>query len=192
MKKARKGTVLTILIMLVVVAGIAAAFFWVRKNRGKESRQEQTEVEKLLEYDLEGNYPGNAREVVKTYNQIMKCFYNETLSDKELEGLAGQIRILFDTELLKRNPLESYLESLELEIEEYKEKKRTISIITIQDYDDVLFETKGEYKTASLLSCYRMKEGTEQIKSNIRYYLREDEERKWRILFWELSNEDFE
>ena len=43
MKKARKGTVLTILIMLVVVAGIAAAFFWVRKNRGKESRQEQTE-----------------------------------------------------------------------------------------------------------------------------------------------------
>ncbi len=192
MKKARKGTVLTILIMLVVVAGIVAAFFWVRKNRGKESRQEQTEVEKLLEYDLEGNYPGNAREVVKTYNQIMKCFYNETLSDKELEGLAGQIRILFDTELLKRNPLESYLESLELEIEEYKEKKRTISIITIQDYDDVLFETKGEYKTASLLSCYRMKEGTEQIKSNIRYYLREDEEGKWRILFWELSNEDFE
>ena len=42
MKKARKGTVLTIIIMLVVVAGIGAAFFWVRKNRGKEIKREKT------------------------------------------------------------------------------------------------------------------------------------------------------
>ncbi len=192
MKKARKGTVLTIIIMLVVVAGIGAAFFWVRKNRGKEIKREKTEVEKLLENDLEENYPGNAREVVKTYNRIMKCFYNEPLSVEQLNGLAGQARILFDTELLKRNPLESYLVALEAEIAEYHEKKRTISTITLQDYEDIRFETKGEYNTASLLSCYRMSEGTQTLKSNLRYYLREDEEGRWRILFWEVSNEDFE
>ena len=122
----------------------------------------------------------------------MKCFYNEPLSDEQLNGLAGQARILFDTELLKRNPLESYLVALEAEIAEYHEKKRTISTITLQDYEDIRFETKGEYNTASLLSCYRMSEGTQTLKSNLRYYLREDEEGRWRILFWEVSNEDFE
>lgn len=191
MNKGRKSTLMTTVVMLLVAALIIYAFFQMLKSRNQEGPKERTEVEKLLERDLEKSYPANAREVIKFYNRIMKSFYNEELSEEELSGLADQMRILFDVELLKYNPADVYLENLKADIDAYKEAKRTIISITLQDYSDIRFETKGEERTATLLCYYLMKEGTMSRKSYIRYYLREDEEGKWRILFWELTDEDF-
>lgn len=192
MNRGTKSTLMTIAVMLLIAVLVVYAFIQVKKRNEKEQNVEKTEVEKILDRDMEENYPANAREVVKFYNRIMKCFYNEELSEEQLSGLAGQIRYLFDVELLKLNPKETYLENLKADIASYKEAKRTIISITVQDYSDIRFETKGEDNTASLLCYYLMKENMENRKSYIRYYLREDEEGKWRILFWELSADGFE
>lgn len=193
MNKGRKSTLITTVVMLLIAALVVYAFVQVKKRGDKGAQNvEKTEVQKILDRDMEGNYPANAREVVKFYNRIIKCFYNEELSEEQLNGLAGQIRYLFDVELLKLNPKELYLENLKADIASYKEAERTIINVTVQDYSDIRFETKGEDKTASLLCYYLMKEDKDSRKSYIRYYLREDEEGKWRILFWELSDDDFE
>jgi len=182
-----------VVVMVVLVLLILGAFLWLRGRENKEKGKESmTEVEKLLAHDLETNYPGNAREVIRFYNRLMKCFYNEELTEEELKGLADQARILFDVELLRRNPLDQYVENLKTEILLYKELQRTIINVELQDYDEVRFETKGEDEIASLLSYYLIKEGTGSDSTYLRYYLREDEDGKWRILFWELSEEKFE
>lgn len=193
MKKGKKSSVMTAITMLLVVVLVTAAFLQLKKAKEEsEKKRSDTEVDKLLGKDLELSYPGNAREVVKLYNRIVKCFYNEELTEEELTGLASQARILFDTELIKYNPMNSYLENLKADIQTYKEEKRTISNVEVQDYSDVRFETKGSEKTASLLAYYLLKEGKESRKSYMRFYLREDEDGKWRILFWEVTNETFE
>ena len=182
-----------VVVMLLLVILAVSGFLWLRgREDAEKGKESMTEVEKLLVHDLESNYPGNAREVIRFYNRLMKCFYNEELTEEELKGLADQARILFDVELLRRNPLDQYVENLETEILLYKEMQRTIINVALQDYDEVRFETKGEDEIASLLSYYLMKEGTNSISTYLRYYLREDEEGKWRILFWEMSEEKFE
>lgn len=189
-KRKNASSAMTVLFMVFVLAVVLFAFFQVRRaTDGTNETPELTEVEKILDRDLESNYPGNAREVVKFYNRIVKCFYNEELSEEELKGLAGQARMLFDTELLKRNPVDSYMDNLKADIASYKEAGRTISNVILQSNSEVLYDKRGGNRTASLLSSYLMQEGAQNRKSCLRYYLREDENGQWRILFWELTDE---
>lgn len=193
MKSGKKSTWMTTVVMLIVVALVVVAFLQMKNAMDKnKERVAQTEVEKLLARDLEQNYPGNAREVVRFYNRIVKCFYNEELTDEELSGLASQARLLFDTELLKRNPPDQYLENLKAEIEVYRLDKLTITNIETQEYRDVVFKKKGSENTASMLVYYLMREDRDTLRNHMRFYLREDEEGRWRILFWEATSETFE
>ena len=65
---------------------------------------ELTEIQKLITKNLDTNYPATPREVVKYYNRILECFYDDTYTDDELESLADQARKLLDDELLENNP----------------------------------------------------------------------------------------
>lgn len=191
--KKRKSPILIIVTMVVFTAIIIGAFFYLRDRAIKKEAQlkEKSEVTKLLSIDMEKNYPGNAREVIKLHNRFMKCYYNEELSEDEIKKLAEQNQKLYDAELLERNPLSEYAVNLAKEIEEYKALKRKIINFKIQDYANAERLVKGGYNFCNLLTSYFIKEDKSHITVNQKYYLREDENGRWKILFWESTKQTF-
>ena len=191
-KKTQNPIVVGIVLALLAVF-IIGGFFLVRSIglKNLELKKSKTEVEKLMELNLDDNYPGNAREVLKVYNRILKCCYNEDLTDEQIKKLAEQNQKLFDEQLLEKNPLDQYVEKLKKDIKDYKDKKTTIANIAIQDLAEAEREERGGYKFCNLLVSYIVKDTKGLKTTNEKYYLREDDKGRWKILFWELTYKTF-
>lgn len=193
MYKKTQNPVVVGIVMALLAVFIIGGFFLVRSIglKNLELKKSKTEVEKLMELNLDDNYPGNAREVLKIYNRILKCCYNEELTDEQIKKLAEQNQKLFDEQLLEKNPYDQYLEKLKKDIEDYKSKKTTIANIAIQDLAEAEREERGGYKFCNLLVSYIVKDTKGLKTTNEKYYLREDDKGRWKILFWELTYKTF-
>ena len=193
MYKKTQNPVVVGIVMALLAVFIIGGFFLVRSIglKNLELKESKTEVEKLMELNLDDNYPGNAREVLKIYNRILKCCYNEELTDEQIKKLAEQNQKLFDEQLLEKNPLDQYVEKLKKDIEDYKSKKTTIANIAIQDLAEAEREERGGYKFCNLLVSYIVKDTKGLKTTNEKYYLREDDKGRWKILFWELTYKTF-
>jgi hypothetical protein len=193
MYKKTQNPVVVGIVMALLAVFIIGGFFLVRSIglKNLELKKSKTEVEKLMELNLDDNYPGNAREVLKVYNRILKCCYNEELTDEQIKKLAEQNQKLFDEQLLEKNPLDQYVEKLKKDIKDYKDKKTTIANIAIQDLAEAEREERGGYKFCNLLVSYIVKDTKGLKTTNEKYYLREDDKGRWKILFWELTYKTF-
>ena len=193
MYKKTQNPVVVGIVMALLAVFIIGGFFLVRSIglKNLELKKSKTEVEKLMELNLDDNYPGNAREVLKIYNRILKCCYNEELTDEQIKKLAEQNQKLFDEQLLEKNPLDQYVEKLKKDIEDYKSKKTTIANIAIQDLVEAEREERGGYKFCNLLVSYIVKDTKGLKTTNEKYYLREADTGRWKILFWELTYKTF-
>jgi hypothetical protein len=193
MYKKTQNPVVVGIVMALLAVFIIGGFFLVRSIglKNLELKKSKTEVEKLMELNLDDNYPGNAREVLKIYNRILKCCYNEELTDEQIKKLAEQNQKLFDEQLLEKNPYDQYVEKLKKDIEDYKSKKTTIANIAIQDLAEAEREERGGYKFCNLLVSYIVKDTKGLKTTNEKYYLREDDKGRWKILFWELTYKTF-
>lgn len=193
MYKKKQNPIVVGIVMALLAVFIIGGFFLVRSIglKNLELKKSKTEVEKLMELNLDDNYPGNAREVLKVYNRILKCCYNEELTDEQIKKLAEQNQKLFDEQLLEKNPLDQYVEKLKKDIKDYKDKKTTIANIAIQDLAEAEREERGGYKFCNLLVSYIVKDTKGLKTTNEKYYLREDDKGRWKILFWELTYKTF-
>ena len=193
MYKKTQNPVVVGIVMALLAVFIIGGFFLVRSIglKNLELKKSKTEVEKLMELNLDDNYPGNAREVLKIYNRILKCCYNEELTDEQIKKLAEHNQKLFDEQLLEKNPLDQYVEKLKKDIKDYKDKKTTIANIAIQDLAEAEREERGGYKFCNLLVSYIVKDTKGLKTTNEKYYLREDDKGRWKILFWELTYKTF-
>ena len=193
MYKKTQNPVVVGIVMALLAVFIIGGFFLVRSIglKNLEIKKSKTEVEKLMELNLDDNYPGNAREVLKIYNRILKFCYNEELTDEQIKKLAEQNQKLFDEQLLEKNPLDQYVEKLKKDIKDYKDKKTTIANIAIQDLAEAEREERGGYKFCNLLVSYIVKDTKGLKTTNEKYYLREDDKGRWKILFWELTYKTF-
>jgi len=193
MYKKTQNPIVVGIVMALLAVFIIGGFFLVRSIglKNLELKKSKTEVEKLMELNLDDNYPGNAREVLKVYNRILKCCYNEELTDEQIKKLAEQNQKLFDEQLLEKNPLDQYVEKLKKDIKDYKDKKTTIANIAIQDLAEAEREERGGYKFCNLLVSYIVKDTKGLKTTNEKYYLREDDKGRWKILFWELTYKTF-
>ena len=72
MKKAT-GLVITILVVAAILGGY---YFFSQKHKSNVDSENLTEVQKLINKDLEKNYPETPREVIKLYNRIIKAYYD--------------------------------------------------------------------------------------------------------------------
>ena len=99
MDKNRKKLMSAFMIMLVIAALAVAGYYIINKQITQKAQDEvnlpDTEVGKLLAKDLDVAYPETPTEVVKLYWRLNQCMYNESMDDKEFEGLLKQLRKLF-------------------------------------------------------------------------------------------------
>lgn len=185
---------LKVFIIMLIILGLVIWYYNYLDNKDdkKETKKELTEVEKLVNKDIEASYPETPREVVKLYNRIMLCYYNEDMSNEEFIKLTKQARILFDDELLEHNPYEEYFSRLCDELEEYKKNNRRISSCLIDGSRDVEYYTVEKQKYSSVGCTYYVKGDEGTTKSSEEYVLRKDEEGRWKILYWKLADKEDE
>lgn len=172
-------------VVAVVIVGLVVGGYYMLRNRNNNSEDGNvtlTEVQKVLTKDLDSNYPATPREVVKMYNRILLCFYNETYTDEELEGLGDQARLLFDEELLENNPRDAYFDALRADIAEYHEKERTVRSTSVCDSNDVIYKTVDKRECAYVDVSYFVNEDKQYNYTYQIYVLRKDEEERWKIL----------
>lgn len=185
----KKGYVIVTAIVCIGII-VGGYYYLTTKNNSFGQNVELTEIDKLVVADLTQNYPETPREVVKLYNRIITCYYGEEYTEEELYALGDQARLLFDAELLEKNPRETYFSELKKEIEEFKEQKRVISSTNVCKSEDVLYKTVDGKKCAYVMASYFIKEGKEYKKTYQEYVLRKDEDGNWKILvFYQVEGD---
>lgn len=147
-----------------------------------------TEVQNILSKDLERNYPATVREVVRLYSRISKCYYNESISESEFEQLITMQRQLFDEEFLEYNPLETFTNNLSSEVESIRKNEHTMISYRVQKQSSVVSWESGENVFSSIIASYTLKEGSEYKKTYEEFLLREDENGRWKIVGWRLTD----
>jgi len=187
MKKSRM-----IIIVLICVGLLVGGYaYWMNNNSNTSSENmELTKVQQLITKDLEKNYPKTPRDVIKTYSEIISCFYNEEYTEKELEKLVDQTLLLMDEELAANNPKNDYFKAVKEEILEYESADRTIVSYTLPSSNDVEYRTIDERECAYVETSYFVKEKTSYKKTYQTYVVRKDDDGQWKILvFYKTEGE---
>lgn len=186
----KKANTRKLIIVMLIVTIIVLAFYYKITNKNNTNhadiKKSKTEVEKLIDKDLENSYPGSPREVIKLYSRIIKCFYELDLTEEQLDALTIQIRKLFDNELILNNPNDEYLEDLKSEIMEYNEDKRVIVNYMIQKSSLVEYSKSESEDYASIIASYTLREKDDRNKVYEQFILRQDDKKNWRILGWKV------
>ncbi len=190
MKKIR-GIVITVICISLVVG----LYYFISSNASRKSVEndlELTEVEKVLTKDLEKSYLLTPREVIKFYNRIICCLYNEEYTDEQFKGLADQMRRLMDEELLEENPLDTFYENVKGDVQEYQALEKKIVSATVSDSADVQYKKIDGKECAYVSASYFITEGSgAYTRPAQRYVLRKDESENWKMLgFYLLEGED--
>lgn len=193
-----KGTVIhmkksTTRVTIIIVIGIIAivGYYAYLSNQAKERQQETelSQVQTVLSKDLSRDYPPTPKEVIKYYNEILRCFYNEECTDEEIDDLGNKARELYDEELLENNEMGIYQLRLHAEIADFKENNRRISSVAVASSTNVeKFEEDG-YSFARILCKYNISENGKNRRSDQIYLLRQDKDKKWKIYGWQPADE---
>lgn len=180
-----------IILVAIFLAALLVGFYFYLSNKTERQSVEDTVVisrtQQVLSRNLEANYPPSPREVVKYYSEITQCFYNEELSEEELEELALQIRRLYADELAANQTLEEYMDSLRRDIASMKKEKYVISSYSLSASTDVIYDTKDGKEWAKLYCLYNIRKGTAVQTSNEVFILQRDDDGHWKIFGWKLA-----
>ena len=158
-------------------------------SKGKEAEDvatEQSVVTETLQRNLTTNYPSTPKEVIKYFSDITQCYYNEEYSDEQLVGLADQMLLLYDDELVSYKTHEDYLMDLRNDINYYKENNYTVSSYAPSASTDVEYFSEDGHDWARIWCIYTIKSGKFYKPIQEVFILRKDEKSHWRIYGWRL------
>ena len=130
-----KKQIRMIIVGLVCVALVVGYYYHLshRSTKTAEDTTELTAITKITTKNLDTSYPQTPREVIKLYNDILKCYYNEDCTEDEIRALGAQARKLMDDELLQNNPEDQYYSALMTDIQNYKDAGKTINTTDVCD-----------------------------------------------------------
>lgn len=183
MKKATPKLVITFICLIVLLVGYYA--YLANKDREEKEEAKMTPVQEVLSRDLQYDYPPTVKEVIKYYNEIVKCFYNEECTEGDINELGQKARELYDEELLEANEVGPYLIRLQGEVKEHKEKERHISVVVLSASTNVDYFEEDGYSFARIMCGYNVTEGDKSNPTKQIYLLRKDENNRWKIYGWD-------
>ena len=161
--KNKKKNPIKTMVLMVVMALLVLAYFFVINNRMKPAESTQatiSPVEELLILDLSTNYPKTPKEVVKLYCEISRCYYSDGVTDEQIETLGKMSRQLFDEELVANQSEESYLRALRGEVANYRSMNRAISSYSVSASADVQYYNYLGDEWAQLVAMLSIRTGT--------------------------------
>ena len=192
MAKGSNGSVKRIVILFILAAIVVGGFAMVAlRNKPSEATPEMlTAVEDVLARNLDNNYPGTPKEVLKYYSEITRCFYSETYTPEQLEGMAEQSRRLLDDELRAQQDDDQYLNDLRTSIDIFKSNNRNISSYSVSSAADIDYYRYEEADWAKAMCVFTIREGTKMVATQEEFLLRKDTQGHWKIFGWRIYDKD--
>ena len=189
----KSGSVLKkVLIGLIMVALIAGFYFAISsRDSGGSGAEEEVKLksgENLLKKNLELDYPLTPTAVVSYYSDLLLVYYNDDCSDSMRKDLMNKSRLLYDDALLEKNSEEDQLRALQADVVDYEKNKRQIIKFTVCDTGDVKYGKLDGAEVALVAVSYRIREKTDLGDIEEQFFLRKDEEDRWKILGWQLRS----
>ena len=178
-----KITVLFIFLLVLVVG------YYAYLSGTHRTEQQEAVMSEALSRDLDNDYPATPKEVIKYYNDLMKCFYNEECTAEELQDLGRKSLQLFDEELQENNDEDTYLIRLQGEVQNYKDNKRKITSVSLAPSTNVDYYSVDGYSFARISCGYTMTENGKKTSTVMVYLLRRDDSRRWKIYGWETADQ---
>ena len=189
-----KNVVRVVILAICVASLIVGYYFYLSRrdvgNSEESSLEPESELSKVLAKDFSKEYPETPRSVVKWYNRIIMLYYDDETSDSDVERLCDQAMMLFDADLLQANPREFYVANVKSDITEYHDRGREIRQTSVQNSGDVEYKTIKDRDYAYVIAYYFTKEGSNYTRTYQKFALRKDENGRWKILAFELTDED--
>ncbi len=184
----KKSTTRTAILIVIIIIGVVGYYAYL-SNRNRESREEakMTEVEIALSRDLKMDYPPTPKEVMKYYNEIQKCLYNQECTDEEIEALGNKMRELYDAELLEKNEYGTYIMNLKSEVAGYKKEGKRIASASVASSTNVIYDEVDGYEFAKIACGYNVMQDKVSVPTKQIFLLRRDENRRWKIYGWQLA-----
>ncbi|MBO6137281.1 MAG: hypothetical protein J6O71_01580 [Lachnospiraceae bacterium] len=174
------------ILLLLIVAAVFVVIFYRVANRPRQAEEGKlSQVQNVLQRDLDYNYPPSPREVVRYYAELSQCLYLADISDKEIEDIGIQMRELFDSELKDNQPQSDYLNNLKVDVAMFREEQRKVISFTISSSTDVEFSETDKGDLATLYCMFTMQKGNQNYSDNEHFILRKDERGHWKILGWQ-------
>ena len=190
MKKTNTSvTKITVLFIFLLVLVVGYYAYLSGTHRTEQQEAVMSEVDTALSRDLDNDYPATPKEVIKYYNDLMKCFYNEECTAEELQDLGRKSLQLFDEELQENNDEDTYLIRLQGEVQNYKDNKRKITSVSLAPSTNVDYYSVDGYSCARISCGYTMTENGKKTSTVMVYLLRRDDSRRWKIYGWETADQ---
>lgn len=177
-------------VMLITV--FALYYYLVNKVERQKPETETTAIQDVLLKNLENDYPPTVREVIKYYNEIMSCYYNESPTDEELQKLADKALGLYDAELVGFQDEGVYIENLKSETASYAASETVLSYVALSSSTAVDYYTYNGRECAQIRCIYTMRQKTNLATVKEIYVLRKDDEGRWKILGWVPADDNVE
>ena len=190
----KQGGVIKVIVVGVILVALVAGYYYyltnMRKPKGVDETETASAVEEVLLRNLDKNYPPSAKEVVKYYGEITKCFYNEEYTEEEFKELALQIQRLYDDELIANQTQQQYLDSLKLDVKNFKDQGTVISSVPPASSVDVETFSKNGFEWAELNCTISLRTGTELSRTEEVFLLRKDGDGHWKIYGFALARDN--
>ena len=187
--KTGKGKIVLALVVILLIF-LAVFYFQINKNNSRKEEIVLTDTQSAIQRDLSVNYPQTPKAVVRYYAELSKCMYNPDNSDKEIEQLAIQSRILLDEKLVAQQTDAQYIASLRSTISGFIQDKRKIISYTTSSSSEVEYATTELGETASLYCNYTMQKDSLNYIDTEQFLLRKNEEGRWKIVGWQSANKN--
>lgn len=186
-KNSNKNTTIFFVIVVVLIVAVTGYYCYL-VNRPEENPKEKelTAVQEVLLKDISISYPPTVKEVIKYYNEITKCIYNEKCSQEELEALIQRQRELFDADLLANNEWGAHVITLSAEVLNFQESGRKLSGCSVGASTDVVYTEQDGYSFARIPCNYTVSEGTDYTTTMHIFLLRKDSNNHWKIYGWDV------
>ena len=186
-----KSAILKSIVLLalgaVVIVGLYFMFVGTKKDPGEE-QYNLTAVDEITTTNLEKNYPANPRKVVDLYANIMKVLYKEEYTEGQQDKILEVLQGIMDDELLAGQS--DFNKSIKNEVAERKKGDYSISNYIVQNSEPEILNVSGK-KMCNVECLFSLRKGsTGTIANYYQFILRQDEEGRWKILGWQVKQND--
>lgn len=189
----KRATTIIGIIGVLAIAVMVIVVFYVQNKKAENPAEPEVDVSQLSEIllrDIDKSYPPTPKEVLKYYSEITCCFYNEELTQEQLEELAARSYILYDDELKDNMPFDKYMNDLQQEIVSFQAQKIVLSGYSVSAAADVERFSEDGFEWARLYAQYRLRQGTDYMYSNEVFIMRKDDDGHWKIYGFDLVKEE--
>lgn len=177
--------IIIILVVILFVGTLVKVFLGLISNKGGKTKDTAAvaTVDKVIMKNLDSQYPATPTALAKFYCSVTQELHRKGVTDEQVEKLYGQLRKLFDEELLENNEYSKHLKALKNEVKEYKDKRQYITRYEVADKDDVTIYVDEEgYDCTKVQIRFSIKSGSKWLYSTEELVLRKNDDGRWKVL----------